>query len=273
MRFTQQHKRIVLISVIGCLLAIAASGAYYVQRTLTFPPLPSYDASVLSGKPEGASCLNTLRSPSLAIELIDLAADQVYLAGGANPISEAQWDQTRVMFPHLKNSKRYLLFEDSCFYRSPAKSADCQGQDCVTYGEHYGHTWLVLNDLAGQACYPDGKGCHLDRVKPGYVSITTIDKCQEITFSGPTIYELADQRGNRYIMHATSNHQPDITTVALPAGWQLSQVEISQPLILQPRGQDHCYYNIIRDEKLQSYHQYVFVDEVSPPLPPLEPED
>lgn len=74
--------------MVGCLLAIAAGGVYYVQRTLTFPPLPTYQTRILSGKPEGASCLNKQRSASLAIELIDLAADKVYLAGGDNPISE-----------------------------------------------------------------------------------------------------------------------------------------------------------------------------------------
>ncbi len=260
------NKRNLFIAVIIGLGVIGGGVLLYIQQTLRFAPLPSYNTTIVSGKPDGASCINKTRSAGLAIELIDLGNDMVYLAGGSNPITEAEWDNTTVRFPHMKNSKRYLLFDDTCIYRSPGKPITCQGDECVAYVELYGHTWFVLNALSGQGCFPDASGCDRDIVKPGYVSITTIDKCQEITFSGPTINELVDDRGNRYVMHATDDGQPDLEGVALPTGWRLSQVEISAPLTLQPRGEGHCYYNIVRDANLQSYHQYVFADETFPPV-------
>ncbi len=256
-----------LIVALIALCAVGAAAYFYVQQTLRFAPLPTYDTTVISGKPDGASCINQEPNAGLAIELIDLGQDVVYLAGGDNPISEAAWDETAVRFPRMKNSKRYLLFDDTCIYRSPDKPANCASGDCATFVELYDHTWFLLNALSGQSCYPDASGCAGDEVQPGYVSITTIDKCQEITFAGPTINELVDDRGNRYVMHATGDGQPDLTGVPLPAGWQLVETTLAAPLTLQPRGAGHCYYNILRDANLQSYHQYVFAEETFPPTP------
>ncbi len=259
-------------SILLLLVFVIASGTgiyfyaqFYVQQTLSFPPLPTYNTTIVSGKPTGAGCINRDGQPAIAIELIDLGEDKVYLAGGTNPISESEWDATRVGFPQMKNSKRYIMFDDNCLYRSPGAAMDCQGEACFTFVEQYGHSWFVLNDLSGQGCYPDSSGCSGDVVKAGYVSITTIDKCQEITFNGPTINELVDDRGNRYVMHATDDGQPDLEGVALPNGWHLSQVELDAPLTIQPRGEGHCYYNIVRDANLQSYHQYTFADALFPP--------
>jgi hypothetical protein len=260
------NKRSILIIIGIALLAMVAGGYFYVKQVMAFQPLPTYKTTVISGKPVGASCVNKGGSlPAIAIEVIDLGADRVYLSGGSNPITKAEWESTKVVFPFMKNSERHLLFNDTCLYRSAGKPADCQGDACLEYQEHFGHTWFVMNDISGQGCYPDASGCNLDVVKPGYVSITTIDKCQELTFSGPTIYELVDERGNRYVMHATADGTPKVEGVALPQGWTLSKVAISEPLTLQPRGAGHCYYNIIRDNLVQSYHQYYFVDDVFSP--------
>lgn len=258
------NKRTIIISIIAGLLAIGGGIVFYIQQTLTFAPLPTYNTSIMSGKPDGASCINKSRSTGIAIELIDLGADKVYLAGGSNPMTLEEWNNTTVRFPLMKNSERHILFDDTCLYRSPGIPEDCQGDDCAMFVEHYGHTWLVLSNVAGQGCFPDRNGCNSDVVAPGYVSITTIDKCQEMTFLGPTIYELVDNRGNRYVMHATDDGSPNVDGIHLPEGWSLAEVTISEPLILRPRGEGHCYYNIVRDSTLQSYHQYFFVDEVFP---------
>ncbi|MBX3010939.1 MAG: hypothetical protein KF832_05505 [Caldilineaceae bacterium] len=253
--------------LVGLLVVIGliGGGYLYVQQLITLPPLPSYDTTIISGKPAAASCINKGGKAPLAIELIDLGADVVYLAGGANPISEATWDTTTVRFPQMKNSKRYLLFDDSCLYRSPDKPATCQGEACSTFVELYHHTWFLLNRLAGQQCYPATKGCYQDGVEAGYLSITTIDKCQELTWNGPTIYVLDDHQGNRYIMHATATGTPDLAQVVLPMGWTVRAETISTPLTIQPRGAGHCYYNIVRDNLVQSYHQYSFADTTFPP--------
>lgn len=258
------NKRLLFVALLVVLL-LAATAVYIAttfQRTLAFDPLPTFDTTVISGRPAGAECINKSSRAPLAIELIDLEQDVVYLAGGENPISVEQWDNTAVRFPHLKNSKRYLLFDDTCLYRAFGTPADCQGAECATFTELYDHTWFTLNGIAGFTCYPDPDGCEGDVVNPGYVSLTTIDKCQEITFSGPTINELVDEWGNRYVMHATDDGQPQVAGVPLPPGWTLSEVTLSQPLTIQPRGDGHCYYNIMRDAHLQSYHQYVFAEDV-----------
>lgn len=259
-----QNRSFLLVLLLG-VVVIGAGILFYIQQTLRFAPLPTYDTTVISGKPAAASCINKGGKAPLAIELIDLGKDVVYLAGGDNPITEAEWDATTVRFPQMKNSKRYLLFDDNCLYRSPDKPAACTGKACSTFVELYDHSWFLLNGLAGQGCYPDADGCNRDVVNPGYVSITTIDKCQELIWNGPTINELVDDRGNRYVMHATDDGQPDLDGVVLPAGWQLRQVAISEPLTIQPRGAGHCYYNIVRDANLQSYHQYHFADATFPP--------
>lgn len=259
------NKRTILIALAAGLLLVGGGLLLYVRQTLQFAPLPTYDTTLVSGRPDGAGCITPTGPAGIAIELIDLGQDRVYLASGSNPISEAEWDETSVRFPLMKNSKRYLLFDATCLYRSPGRPADCQGDDCLAYVEELGHTWFVMNDLAGQGCYPDAAGCNGAVVDPGYVSITTIDKCQELTFSGPLIYELVDDLGNRYVMHATDDGRPDVAGVALPAGWQLSEVAISQPLTIQPRGAGHCYYNILRDANVQSYHQYVFAEDTFSP--------
>lgn len=259
-------KKSTLFLVLLIAMVVIGGGAYtYFQRTLAFPPLPTYDTTVISGKPAVASCINKGGKTVLAIELIDLGNDVVYLSGGDNPITEAEWDATTVRFPHMKNSKRYLLFDDNCLYRSPDKPADCPEGGCATFVELYDHSWFILNALSGQGCYPDASGCNQAVVNPGYVSITTIDKCQELTWNGPTINELVDDRGNRYVMHATATGAPDLTNVVLPTGWRLAQKSLSEPLTIQPRGEGHCYYNILRDNLMQSYHQYVFADNLFPP--------
>ena len=254
------NKRTIFFLIIG-VVVVGGGILLYIQQILAFPPLPTYNTTIISGRPEGAACINQPPSAGLAIELIDLENDKVYLAGGSNPITIEEWENTAVRFPHMKNSKRFLLFDDTCLYRSPNIAPTCQGEACAEFVEHYDHTWFVLSDVAGQTCYPDADGCQSDVVNPGYVSLTVIDKCQEITFLG-SIYELVDNRGNRYVMHATDDGTPDTTGVSLPEGWSLAEVALDEPLTIEPRGEGHCYYNIVRDNTLQSYHQYLFVDEI-----------
>lgn len=261
-------RRTIVAALLG-VIAVALLGAWvYVQQTLRIGPLPTFNTTVTSAKPADGSCINRDGPVSIAIELIDLGNDVVYLAGGDNPVALETWATTRVRFPHMKNSTRHLLFDETCLFRSPGVDATCQGDACFTFVDLYEHTWFVLNAIAGQGCYPDPSGCSGADVKPGYVSITTIDKCQEIVFNGPVIYELNDGRGNRYVMHATSDGQPTTEGVPLPAGWTLTAREIDDPLVLQPRGEGHCYYNIVRDANVQSYHQVDFADAVFvPPIP------
>ena len=56
-------------------------------------------------------------------------------------------------------------------------------------------------------------------------------------------------------MHATANGTVN-ENITLPAGWTLKKEVLATPLVLRPFGGDACFYNIIRDHTLQSYHQF-----------------
>jgi hypothetical protein len=101
-------------------------------------------------------------------------------------------------------------------------------------------------------------------VNPGYVSINTIDKCQRMQYDGPSIYELSDGQGNLYVMHAADDGTPDLSPT-LPEGWTLTERTLEEPLVLLPfGGGNSCYFNIIRDNLVQSYHQYAYAGEQYP---------
>ena len=79
-----------------------------------------------------------------------------------------------------------------------------------------------------------------------------------------SIYQLTDNKGNYYVMHATETGKPD-TTVNLPIGWSLKKVILKEPLIISPfGGGNECYYNIVGDHLGQGYHQYIFADKFYP---------
>ena len=123
---------------------------------------------------------------------------------------------------------------------------------------------MSLLILLGQDCYPDAAGCSAGGVNAGYVTFTTIDKCQLLVFNGPVIYELRDGTGNFYVMHATATGTPDLTPT-LPDGWTLSERTIEETLELLPfGGGDACYYNTVRDNLDQGYHQVAYAGDTYP---------
>lgn len=262
MRTSRRRTLIVLGAMTGVLALVAVAGVVYIQQTLAFGDPPTFDTTAVGGAPDGAECRQVTGAvDGVAVELLDLGADEVYLADGDDPISREEFAQTSVRFPQTKNSERFVLFDSTCFHRTYSAPADCAGAGCFEIREFFDHTWVTLNQISGQACVPDPDGCDGDVVAPGYVSITVIDKCQDLTFSGPTINVLADGRGNEYVMHATATGAPDLTRPALPPGWSLQERPVDEPLELSPRGTDgRCYYPILRDDTLQSYHQFRYAE-------------
>ena len=195
----------------------------------------------------------------MAKELLNIRTFEIVLGGGANPMPDEAWAGFRPRLPWIKNSTRFLLFDDSCFFRSPGVPADCVGDACVRFIEEFNHTWLLLTTLDNAICLPNAAGCPGDAITPGHVSVSAINKCQQLRFNGPTIYELSDPADNRYVMHATATGTPDTSAVQLPPGWQLQAKTISAPLVVEAAGGGAaCYHNIVRDNLLQSYHQHVF---------------
>lgn len=216
-------------------------------------------STVITERPENATCRGG--GTEVAIEMINLRENEVYVAGGENPISADEWVNFRPRLPYLKNSTRFLLFDDTCLYKSPNTPLTCEGDACFSFEEIFDYTWLELVTIANETCFPDDRGCRGQEVREGYVSISTINKCQTLTFND-TVQILRDGMGNSYVMHATATGTPDVVNPVLPEGWTLETQELSEPLVIQPRGGESCYYNILRDNLVQSYHQFEFAGDI-----------
>lgn len=258
---TRRRVLVSLAVVLGVVVLVAVAVLLWVRSVLAFPGVPTFPTAAVVTPPADATChVPTGTTDGVAIELLDLARDRVYLADGDNPITRQEFADTSVRFPLLKNSERFLLFDGACLFRSFDAPQDCRGEDCITYSEHLGHTWMTLNSVLGQVCVPDPDGCRRDVVDPGYLSVTVIDKCQDVTFSGPSVYVLSDGRGNEFVMHATADDSPDVDAPTLPDGWTQQERRIDEPLTIHARGEGHCYYPIVRDSAVQSYHQVEYAD-------------
>lgn len=202
---------------------------------------------------------NTLnwRKIGFAKELINQKEMVVVISGGKNPIPLDKWDEFKPSYPYRKNIDRHLLFQKTAFYRSPNTDVYCIDTDCIKQREYKNYTWV---ELAKPICV-DYVGGITDILKPekGHLVIKTIQKCQTVMFTD-SIFQLTDNKGNYYVMHATETGKPD-TTAVLPLGWTLKKEFIKEPLIISPfGGGNECYYNILGDNLGQGYHQYIFSD-------------
>lgn len=256
----------ILIAALAAVIVIGGIAVFsYIQSLTAFKPLEISYATVQTALPEVFTCAGGGDdSPGIAKEILNLESDIIYVAGGDSPMPDDVWAGYGFRLPILKNSTRNLMFQGSCFFRSPGAAPDCVGDDCFIKEEIVGYSWLALTEVVGQGCFPDPNGCSGDQVAAGYVSINTIAKCHHITYEGPVIYELSDGQGNLYVMHATGTGTPDLN-VSLPQGWTLTERTIDEPLELLPfGGGDSCYYNVVRDNLVQSYHQYAYAGEVYP---------
>ena len=196
-----------------------------------------------------------------AKELINQKEMVVIISGGKNPIPLEKWDEFKPSLPYRKNLDRHLLFQKTAFYRSPNTNVNCKEPDCIKQREYKNYTWV---EMAKPICI-DYVGGKTDMLKPekGHLVIKTIQKCQTVMFTD-SIFQLTDNKGNYYVMHATEAEKPD-TTVTLPSGWILEKVILKEPLIISPfGGGNECYFNIVGDNLGQGYHQYIFAESVYP---------
>jgi hypothetical protein len=203
------------------------------------------------------------KSIGFAKELINQKEMIVVISGGSNPIPLDKWDEFKPSLPYRKNLDRHLLFQQTAFYRSPNTDVNCKDAECIKQREYKKYTWV---EMAKPICV-DFVGGETNMLKPQkeHLVIKTIQKCQTVRFAD-SMYQLSDNKGNYFVMHATESGKPD-TTVALPNGWTLKKVIMNEPLIISPfGGGNECYYNIIGDHLGQGYHQYIFADSVYPPI-------
>lgn len=206
--------------------------------------------------PANVDCINE-GTPETAKEIIIGRTRTVILAGGSNPISDAEWETYSPPVGNIKNSTRFLEFDNDCFWRSPSATRDCEGASCERIIELDGYTWIELSQIVSTDCVPAEAGCEPNSVSEGELSFIVTRKCHEIVFSGD-IVELVGPNGQRAVMHATANGTPDLD-VALPPEWSLERRTLTEDFVLHPFGEgDACFYNIIRDANTQSYHQYMY---------------
>lgn len=201
------------------------------------------------------------RDIGFAKELINSISKVVVISGGKNAISDQEWTNFKPFFPYEKNTDRNLLFQKTSFLRSPNANVDCVKESCLKERTYKKFTWI---DMAQAVCtrYIPNKTDTL-HPEPGYLALTVIKKCQVLYFENE-IFQLTDNKGNYYVMHSYEYEKPDLS-VNLPNGWTLDKVNISQALIISGfGGENNCFYNIIRDNLGQGYHQYIYANSSYP---------
>jgi len=97
----------------------------------------------------------------------------------------------------------------------------------------------------------------------GHLVVKVIKKCQIVVFE-EEIYQMSDDKGNFYAMHATETGTPNLNAV-LPPGFTVRKVRLEEPLVILPFGdKEDCYFNIVGDHLGQGYHQYKYADAYYP---------
>jgi hypothetical protein len=185
----------------------------------------------------------------------------VVISGGAHPIPDDEWQKYRPPLPWIKNIERKLLFDGSYFMRSPHAPEDATGPGRYTVREVSGFTWVELAQPVAVDFVPPGEETDTVKPAPGHLAIKTIKKPQVLRWSG-SVWQLADGKGNYFVMHAYEDPAGPTSSVDLPAGWSLKMVELTAPLVITPS--QGGYYNVVGDCLGQGYHQYVFADAVYP---------
>ncbi len=235
---------VVLVVPLGCAAIPSAADAKISYET------------VESSWPAQTVCLNKT-GVTVAKEVLNGSLKTVVIAGGPSPISDDAWPKYTPGLGNTKNSDRHLLFTKSCFSRSPSKSADCQGDACSDVITMDGYSWIGLSKIEAADCVPSASACDGTTAKPGGLLFVVTRKCHELVFENEAFF-LSGPNGERAVMHATADGNPTVD-VRLPAGWKLEKQPLATPLVVHPfGGGNECLYNVIRDHKLQSYHQLAY---------------
>jgi hypothetical protein len=228
-----------LFLVSGCSLPSAT------EANLSYPTTPALEA------PANIDW----KKPGLAKELINLKEQVVLLSGGAQPIPPEVWSEMKVRYPWTKNIDRHVLIDQTALLRSPNAPVDCKGEDCLTFREFKGYSWVELAEPLAVDFIPSKTD--ILKPEPGHLVVKTIKKCQVLRYE-KDLYQLSDNKGNAYAMHATENGPPNLNA-HLPEGFTLQHLTLDTPLVITPFGESgDCYFNIVGDHLGQGYHQYQY---------------
>ena len=197
----------------------------------------------------------------LAKELINIKEKMVIISGGSNPLPLNRWEELKVRYPWQKNIDRHILINKTALVRSPNAKTNCNQTECLIERDYEGYSWIEL----AQPLAVDFIPSKTNMLKPerGYLVVKIIKKCQILRFENE-IYQLTDNKGNFYVMHATETGEPNLDVI-LPKGWTLKKVILQEPLVIFPFGKgEDCYFNIVGDHLGQGYHQYKYANTYYP---------
>ena len=248
--FLKMHKNLYMIVPLGFFLS-----------SCSFPTTPEagikYSTQTAFQLPKNIEW----REVGLAKELINVKEKVVVISGGSNPLPISEWEGFKIRFPWKKNIDRHLLINKTALVRSPNAYSNCNRSDCLIEREYKSYSWIEL----AQPLAVDFIPTKTNILKPeeGYLVVKIIKKCQILRFENE-IYQLTDNRGNYFVMHATEKEEPNLDVI-LPDGWTLNKVSLQEPLVILPFGKkEDCYFNIVGDHLGQGYHQYKYANEFYP---------
>jgi hypothetical protein len=210
-------------------------------------------------------------------------------------ISSEAWSDYEPPQPYLKNTTRFLQFQQSHVISSPnmpigetsyvSTNDDPDNPDGYTWGSmSYAQNamWPYSSDqysgISKKGAYY--AGAFTTTPPEGSFKLTNNFKCQAMNFwatdnnqedGNPILrHKIFDPNGNGYIMHASGVESADEIAQAfeeavLPDGWIKKSVVLKKNLILEPamgEGGDYGIYNynLIRDSADNSYHQFKWSD-------------
>lgn len=203
--------------------------------------------------------------------------NQIFVAGGTNPISSDAWGSYVADFGYTKNSTRTAVFGGYEVLSSPGYPSG----NFVYYKDTQGYTWLwnTQNRMAiypfDQSAYPGltifqagGTGSS----PSGSLQVFANWKNQPMTFSAnSTNYHfIKDQYGNEYILGAYNQSydtpekvQDQFDSVVLPVGWTKTSHTLSTDMTVFPTtgstgGNSEYEFNQVRDANQNNYFQYIF---------------
>lgn len=247
-------KKKIIIGILA-LLAVIGIGFYLFMPTLEFPTSEEAGIRYKTTPAYKITGDEEWEDISFAKELINIKEKMVVVNYGENQIPMSEWDKLESGLIWKKNLNRNTLFTETAFLGSPNSK---MGE--IAIREYKGYTWAELAQPMAVDRLPKDKDMQPDE---GPLVVKVTKKKQLINF-GKEIYQLTDNKGNYYAMHATATGEVNLDVV-LPEGWTLRKVTLEEPLITVPFGEgEDAYYNILGDYLGQGYHQYKYASEYYP---------
>jgi Ca2+-binding RTX toxin-like protein len=225
-----------------------------------------------------------LTDPSKAMATYKAADDPD--SPGDTMIPDSVWDAGyEPPLPYIANTTRNLQFNQSSFIASPGEPDGVMSYVFTSDGYSWGAMSEAINamwpynsaDYTGLSAVNAYYAGNLVTDPPdGVVKVTANFKAQYMKFWANengvepgtegavplNRYIVKDEWGNKYIMHASGQSDPEAVAQAfedavLPEGWTKKVKQLSQDKILSPaEASDGSYhYLVFRDSADNSYHQ------------------